>query len=394
MKLFVLLSRFPYPLEKGDKLRAFYQIKELSKSHEIHLCALSDNKVSKESLAQLQPFCKHIEIIKLSKYKIYFNLIFGLLFSKLPFQIIYFYSKSAKRRINKLISAQRFDHIYAQLIRTSEYIKDIKDTPKTLDYMDALSRGMERRVEKSPFYLRPLVKLEALRLKRYEHFIFSYFTNSTIISDQDRALIVNANNDQINIIPNGVQHDFFKAEKVEKKYDLIFTGNMSYEPNVLSVEYLAKEIIPLIKKDLPQVKLAIAGACPANRVKALANENIIVTGWVEDIREYYNAAKLFIAPMQIGTGLQNKLLEAMSMELPCITSDLANNALGAEEGNSILIGRSPQEYANLVIELLNDQVRASELARNGHQYVQHNFSWETSTKKLEQIFKKNKECKS
>ena len=385
MKLFVLLSRFPYPLEKGDKLRAFYQIKELSKYHHIYLCALSDRQVSKESIAKLQPYCSRIEIIQLSKIQIYFNLALGLLFSKLPFQVIYFYSKSAKKRINQLIKETKADHIYAQLIRTSEYVKDIVGIPKTLDYMDALSRGMERRIEKSPFYLRPFVQMEALRLKRYEHFIFSYFENLTIISEQDRDLIVNSNNERIKIIPNGVQHDFFKASREDKKFDLIFTGNMSYEPNVLSVEYLANKVIPLILLELPNVQLAIVGACPSGRVKSLANDTITITGWVEDIRDYYNAAKLFVAPMQIGTGLQNKLLEAMSMELPCITSDLANNALGAKEGESILIGRTPQEYANLVIDLLLNKQKAALIAKAGHQYVQDNFSWETSTKKLEQI---------
>lgn len=386
MKLFVLLSRFPYPLEKGDKLRAFYQIKELSKQHEVHLCALSDVKINATLVEKLNPYCASIEVIKISKLTSYFNMLIGLFVSKLPFQVIYFYSKKAKRQIHASIKKRQVDHIYAQLIRTAEYVKDITEVPKTLDYMDALSRGMERRVEKSPMYLKPFIKLESLRLKRYEHFIFSYFDSSTIISEQDRDLIVNANNDLIRIIPNGVQHDFYSATEKTKKYDLIFTGNMSYEPNVLSVEYLVNKIVPIIIKSKPELSLAIVGASPSNRVKSLASKHVIISGWVEDIRDYYNEARLFIAPMQIGTGLQNKLLEAMSMELPCITSDLANNALGALEGESVLIGRSAEEYANLVIELLNNKDKATRIAKSGHQYVQDNFSWETSTNKLEQLF--------
>ncbi len=389
MKIFVLLSRFPYPLEKGDKLRAYYQIKELSTSHEIHLCALSDTQVSQDSINELKPYCKSIDVVRVAKLRSYFQLAFGLLFSKLPFQVMYFYSKSAKRKITQLIEKYQVDHIYAQLIRTSEYVKDIHHIPKTLDYMDALSRGMERRIANSPFYLKPFVKIEALRLKRYEHFIYAYFTTCTIISVQDRDLIVNADNEAIEIIPNGVQHDFFYSQRRPKKYDLIFTGNMSYEPNVLSAEYLAKEIIPLIAKQHPTVQLAIVGANPSSRVKALANKNIKVTGWVEDIRTYYDEAKLFIAPMQIGTGLQNKLLEAMSMELPCITSELANNALGAKENETILIGRSPQEYAELALELLSNPEKAATFAVKGHQYVNDHFSWKTSTAKLSDLFQKH-----
>jgi sugar transferase (PEP-CTERM/EpsH1 system associated) len=386
MKIFVLLSRFPYPLEKGDKLRAYYQIKELSRTHEIHLCALSDKEVSETSISELRPYCKSIDVVKISKLGSYFQLASGIFFSKMPFQVLYFFSKTAKRKIRKLIKKYQVDHIYAQLIRTSEYVKDLQGIPKTLDYMDALSRGMERRISNSPFYLKPFVKIEALRLKRYEHFIYAHFTTCTIISLQDRDLIVNADNESIEIIPNGVQHDYFYSQHRPKKYDLIFTGNMSYEPNVLTAEYLAKEVIPLIANQNPLVQLAIVGANPSGRVKALANKHIQVTGWVEDIRTYYDEAKIFIAPMQIGTGLQNKLLEAMAMELPCITSELANNALGAKENETVLIGRSAQEYAELALELLSNSEKAATFAAKGHQYVNDCFSWKTSVAKLSDLF--------
>jgi len=388
MKLFVLLSRFPYPLEKGDKLRAYHQIKELSKNNEVHLCALSDVAISEEQRKELAPYCKSIKVIHLSKLVMYWNTILGIFFSKLPFQVLYFYSKRAKKEVEAAIRTNKVDHIFCQLIRTSEYVKNIQHIPKTLDYMDALSRGMERRVENSPFYLKPLVKWEALRLKKYEHFIFPYFENKVIISEQDRDLIVNVNNDTIEIIPNGVEHDFFKSKPTEKKYDLIFTGNMSYEPNVISVEYLANEILPLVKQTIPNIQLVIAGASPSGRVKALVNDNVTVTGWVEDIRDYYNAAKIFVAPMLIGTGLQNKLLEAMAMQLPCVTSQLANNALGASNGKDILIGENTEEYARHIVSLMQHSDQATELANNGFNYVNQTFSWQNSTEKLEQLFKK------
>ena len=152
MKLFVLLSRFPYPLEKGDKLRAFHQIKELSKQHEIVLCALSDQKVAQSSIDKLQEYCKAIHIIKLPKWKIYWNLFWQLLFTDKSLQVVYFYNKSAQKKINRIITEYQPDHIYGQLIRVAEYIKNIP-IPKTLDYMDALARGMERRIAQSPFYL-------------------------------------------------------------------------------------------------------------------------------------------------------------------------------------------------------------------------------------------------
>ena len=99
MKLFVLLSRFPYPLEKGDKLRAYHQIKELSKNNEVHLCAISDVAISEEQRKELAPYCQSIKVIQLSKIMMYWNVFLGIFFSKLPFQVLYFYSKRAKKLI-------------------------------------------------------------------------------------------------------------------------------------------------------------------------------------------------------------------------------------------------------------------------------------------------------
>lgn len=389
MKIFVLLSRFPYPLEKGDKLRAFHQIKELSKKHEIILCALSDEKVSKESMDILSEYCAEIKVIRLYKWKVYFNLVKGLLFSNQSLQVAYFYSKKAQKLIDEFLKEYQPNHIYCQLIRVTEYVRE-SDIPKTLDYMDALARGMERRVEEAPFYLRWFLKLETTRLKRYEHFIFEDFDYTTIISEQDKNLIVNIKNDRIVVVPNGVDYQTYKKQELQKEYDLIFTGNMAYPPNVDSVVYLASEIMPLVWKDNPDIRLVIVGAKPSPKVQKLKNNKVIVTGWVDDISEYYAKSKVFVAPMQIGTGLQNKLLEAMAMNLPCITSNLANNALNAEPNKSVLIGENPNDYANHIVQLLQNKDLYQTIAKNGHEFVKQNYTWQGSTSILEQLISKSK----
>ena len=223
MKIGILLSRFPFPLEKGDKLRAYHQIKELSKSNEIYLCCLSDKDVRPSHFDELKPYCKEIMVVQLSRLTIIKNLIKGLLFSKLPLQVAYFFKKSAKKPIVNFFRSNKVDHIYCQLIRVSEYVKEVKDIPKTLDYMDVLSKGMERRIEKSKAYLKPFVRIEASRLKKYEHFIFNAFENKTIISEQDRDLIIHAQNSSIEIVRNGVDLAYFSPRRKEKSFDLVFT---------------------------------------------------------------------------------------------------------------------------------------------------------------------------
>ena len=388
MKIFILLPRFPYPLEKGDKLRAYNQIKYLAKNHEIHLCTLTDIKLDNKHIKALEPFCKSVTVINLSKPGILLNL-FLAFFSGKPFQVGYFFSSKAQKKINKLINKIQPEHIYCQLLRVAEYVKN-RHIPKTLDYQDVFSKGMERRSFSSPFYLKPILKIEYKRLLKYENEIFDYFDNKTIISKPDRNLIPHPEKDKIEIVINGVDTDFFKPMNVEKKYELVFIGNMGYPPNVNAAEYLAKEILPLVHKQKPETKLTLAGASPHTSVIALKSDKVEVTGWVEDIRECYAKAKIFIAPMQIGTGLQNKLLEAMAMKIPCITTPLANKALEAINGKELLVGNSPDDFAKHIINLLDNEDMANNIALNGYNFVHGKYNWDAATGKLEDLMVRTK----
>ena len=176
MKLIVLLSRFPYPLEKGDKLRAYHQIKELSKTNEIYLFSLSDKNVDESNRKKIEEYCKEVHILRLNKFGIYWNSGSQLLTDK-PFQVGYFYSKKWVKYVDNEIRRIQPDHIYTQLIRTSEYVKNIHDIPKTIDYMDALGQGMIRRFKISSGIKRQFFKSEGQRLLKYEHRIFDYFDN-------------------------------------------------------------------------------------------------------------------------------------------------------------------------------------------------------------------------
>ena len=383
MKIFILLPRIPYPLEKGDKLRAFNQIKQLAKRNEIVLCALNDDsKVSEQdAFHALQPYCQSINFIKITKPQIGLGLVRAF-FKGLPLQCGYFYNRKAARKIDALIAKHKPDILFGQLLRVAEYIRH-KNLPKTIDYQDIFSYGMKRRADVASPITRPIFNMEYRRLKRYEAVIFDDFDVKTIISEPDRALFPHEKRDKILIIPNGVDHDYFTPQEKEKKYDLVFTGNMSYPPNVNAVEYLANEIMPIVWKTLPETKLYIAGATPDPKVKKAASDKIIVSGWLDDIRDAYAQSRVFIAPMRIGTGLQNKLLEAMSMCLPTITSPLANASLGAKPNEEVLIGSNAEEMAKHIITLLTDKEIAQCIAQNGHAFTHRVYDWSTATNRLE-----------
>lgn len=383
MKIFVLLPRIPFPLEKGDKLRAFNQIKQLSKQNDIILCALNDDKSVDEQKAfqALQPFCSSINFIHISKPQIALGLIRAFL-KGLPMQCGYYFNHKAAKEIDRLIQKHQPDMLFGQLLRVAEYIRN-KSIPKAIDYQDVFSMGMKRRADIASFATRPVFNMEYRRLERYEAAIFDDFDIKTIISDTDRQHISHPDKNEILIIPNGVDHNFFAPQEREKTYDVVFTGNMSYAPNVNAVEYLASEIMPIVWKQIPNAKLYIAGATPDPRVKKEACDNIIISGWLDDIRDAYAQSRVFIAPMRIGTGLQNKLLEAMSMGLPAITTPLANGSLGAEKDKEILVGQNAEELAHHVITLLSDSRKASEIAQAGFDFSNRVYDWGKSTQIME-----------
>jgi sugar transferase (PEP-CTERM/EpsH1 system associated) len=388
MKMVVLLSRIPYPLEKGDKLRAFYQIKELSKKHEIYLVALNDTRIHPEAMTQLNPFCKEILILNLSLWSRLLGMFYAL-FKGIPIQCGYFYSPKAKRIFIDFINRIHPDHIYCQIVRVVEYVKELP-FPKTLDYQDVFSKGMQRRFEKGSWLTKPLFWVEYRRLMKYEKEVFSLFDHHTIITGVDRDLIPHPEHFKIEVVANGVDFEKFRVYEQPKEFDLIFSGNMSYPPNIDAAEYIAKQIFPTLKRAYPELKLVICGASPAPKVLALAGLGITVTGWVDSMVEYYSRSRIFIAPMRLGTGLQNKLIEAMAMKLPCITSSLAGKPLeGVENGKDVIICETASGYVDAVKMVLENRDLYAQIAENGHQFVKQNYNWENTTAQLEQLIAGN-----
>jgi sugar transferase (PEP-CTERM/EpsH1 system associated) len=381
VRILCLLSRVPYPLEKGDKLRAYHHLRLLSERHELVVVALADEPLHAEAESELRKFSSEYHFIHLPWTSRLTNLIVAA-FKGLPYSSGYFYSKPARKVIDAVIRSSRPDHIYCQLTRMCEYARHVRHIPRTLDYQDAFSMAFGRRAQRESFALRWLFKMEQRRLESYETRMLEEFDNCTIISPQDREAIKHRDRDRIVVVPNGVDLQKFRPREAEKQYELLFTGNMAYPPNIESAVFIVHRVMPLVWKRLPDAKLAIVGATPSERVQSLASEKVRVTGWVDDIGEYYAQTKVFVAPMLINTGLQNKLLEAMSMRVPCITSRLANNAIGGKHGRDLIVCSDPEQYADAIVDLLSNPDKANGIAEAGRQLVTDRYSWERATQPL------------
>ena len=277
------------------------------------------------------------------------------------------------------------DMLLSQLVRTMPYTAD-KPVFKVMDYQDVFSQGMYRYYMAARGLKRWLFRYEYNALQRAEMRAFEQYHLCTIISKQDREALPleHHRQEKVQIWQNGVDTDYFKPvpPPTSRVFDLVFAGNMGYQPNEDAAEFLVQRLQPAMEKQDCPVSVLIAGTSPSYHVRRLASETVTVTGWVRDMREAYASGKILVAPMRLGTGMQNKLLEAMACGLPCIASEMAVRGLGDYPDTpakavplSFDNDRVPEALTEAVKNLLSDADLRAELGRKGRTFVVEHYSW-------------------
>ena len=404
MKILVLLPRFPYPLDKGDKLRAYHQMAELAKRHDVYLFALSHSKVPHDHYDHLNTTCTAVDYIRLHWWESAWGIVKAFLTGK-PLQLGYWTSRRARKAYKAWERQVQPDVVYCQMVRTIPTLNTEHLTLNTkyiLDFQDALSLNTRRRMEQSRGLMRLLLSYEYKALQRCEQQELGLFGATTVIAEADREAI----GKQVMIVPNGVDTDYFSSQQLAVSsqslsanrypltaHSIVFCGNMAYAPNVDAACWLVNEIMPLVWKQCPYgMKVLIAGADPKPAVRALAEPRVTVSGRLDDIRTAYASARIFVAPMRIGSGMQNKLLEAMAMKLPCITTTMAATPLGATPWEHLLVGDTAEQIADLIVKLGTEELHDA-IADGGHRFVLENYSWSAAVQPLEDIFNAQLESK-
>lgn len=387
MKIMVILPRFPYPLEKGDKLRAYHQIRTLSAAgNEIYLFALSHNPVNEAAIGEMSKYCKSVRVVRLSKFLGVFRVLRNF-FGVRSLQIGYWDGRKSQKACRKFEAEVQPDVIYSQMVRTIKYAAHSR-LPKVIDFQDALSMNQERQMMKHRGLRYFLQHYEFKMLRSAEFNASGIFDAMTIISETDAEAIPCRKGTEIDIVRNGVDFDYFHPMECPKLYDVVFCGNMQYKPNIDAARYLVNDIMPHVWHSHPEAKVLIAGATPRPSVRQLASDRVTVSGSVDDIRPCYAQSEVFVAPMRLGSGLQNKLLEAMSMGIPCVTTQVANVSLGAAEGSEVLLGSDATTLAASITRLLDDETLRSTLAANASRFVKEGFSWEHTGHQLQAVLEK------
>ncbi len=388
MKILFITPRFPYPPYKGDKLRAYHQIKYLSRRHSVTLCSFIESKEELSYIGEFKKYCESIETILLKPYSSYLNAFFYA-FSRFPLQVGYYYSKKMKKKIDELLGKERlFDIIHTQLVRMIPYIKDYQKTPKVLDMVDTLSLNMKRRLEREKLPMKLLLRLEYIKLQKYEADAHRAFDKVIVCSESDKRFLRYKGN--VSVCPNGVDTDlfYFSESTGGPSLNLCFLGNMGYFPNVDAVLFFVKKIFPLVKKKISNVKFYIVGINPAACIRNLARKykDIMVTGFVEDVRSYLKKATVAVYPIRSGSGIQNKVLEAMASGTPVVATQYALEGIQVNPEEHVIMADEPGEFAYRVVELLSDAGLRRCLATNARRLVEDIYDWDIYGRELERIY--------
>lgn len=385
MKIAAFLPRMPWPLDKGDKLRAYHLLKGLARNHEIYLFALHEGNDPRAGIEVLGEFCREVHIERLGKA----SRVRGLsraLAKGWPLQAGYFHHPALVEKWRAFLAAHRPGQTFYQLIRSLPYLKAATDIPAVIDYQDAFSLSMARLAGESRPPKSWVWQREAEKVARFETEAQRLSRRQIIISEQDREKLPFEERHNVHVISNGIDLDIFKPREAEKDIDILFAGNMSYRPNITAAKYLVEKIMPIVRELRPKLKIVLAGTRPAAEVRQLAGPNVEVTGYVEDIAAWYARSRMLLAPMQTGAGLQNKILEAMAMELPAIVSEIAAKGLPEKARELVLVEKEPEDYAESVIELLNEENYAAMLGHQGRKYVLAHHNWAQISDAFEKIF--------
>jgi sugar transferase (PEP-CTERM/EpsH1 system associated) len=362
MRILFLAHRLPYPPDKGDKIRSFWALKTLSKRHEIDLFCFYDDPQDESQIANLRRYCQACYAEPLSFLGSRARALSALVGGR-PFSKAFFCSRTMTRRVAEAVQARSYDLVFIFGSSMAQYAEPWPNLPRILDLVDVdsdkwVQYSRHSRGPRSWFW-----KLEGRRLETYECALVHSFSNTLLCTEAEAQLLRSkAPNGMINVLQNWLDMDYYRPAAVpvpDKLRSLqpyvIFTGTMDYFPNVDAVQFFCREVLPLIRSQVPKLHFVVAGRNPSAQVLRLAADSAIyVTGTVPDIRPYLRGAAVAVAPMRIARGVQNKILEALAMDVPVVASSAAADALPQDLASLLAAEAEPRLLAASVVGYLVD----------------------------------------
>lgn len=365
--LLFLAHRIPFPPNKGDKIRSFHLLRHLSRHYAIHLGAFVDDPQDWQHADALTPYCASVKLVSLHSRRARLGSLSGLLTGE-ALTLPYYRDSGLKAWAAALAQAGTVSHGLAFSSAMAQFMPPLPK--RVLDMVDVDSDKWTQYAPTQRWPMSWVYAREGRKLAEWEAQVTRAFDATLLVSPHEAALLqarVPDAADRVGAFENGVDADYFSPERA---YDspfkpteraIVFTGAMDYWPNVDAVSWFAERMFPAIHDALPEARFYIVGSRPGEAVVSLARQpGVVVTGRVPDVRPYLAHAACAVAPLRIARGVQNKVLEAMAMACPVVTSPQAAEGIRAEAGRDFTLAHDAPEFAARVI------AHAREPRRNAH----------------------------
>jgi sugar transferase (PEP-CTERM/EpsH1 system associated) len=385
MKILYLAHRIPYPPNKGDKIRSYHHVRHLAQRHELHLLSFVDQPGDAEFAGALREYCASVVLISLDRNR---ALLRGArtLASGRSLSEGYFGSRAMTRAVQHAAASCKFDVAWAFSSVMAQYLEAAKAPWQVVDFVDVDSEKWRQFAAYSRGLARWGYRTEAARLRAFETRVALHADRVLFISRAEKALFGSfcRPSGGLRVVPIGVDTEYFRAETSadgRASTDLLFTGALDYRPNVEAVLYFTRHVLPLVRAAVPEARLIAVGHRPVRRLLREAARRggaLQIAGSVPDVRPYFRAAGVYVAPLQLGRGVQSKVLEAMAMRVPLVASPLAVEGVSIEPGTHALIAETPEQFAAAVVALLRHAEQRRRLTEAAFGLIEQQYTWPAS----------------
>ena len=380
-RILFVTTRVPHPRIGGFNLRVRGTIESLQKHYDVHLVCLTPNPPDPTLLEQLTTETAETHAIRYSRFRSATRAI-SRFAGKVPLLTLIYTDGGVSKWIEQ--NASSYDLMWCHLIRSAEFARKFPG-PKILDMADAIGHHYSSAAPTGSFLWRKIRQIEAKKTTQYELDACRRFDRVYVHTDQDRSSLLEHDSNlanKVTISPMGIPDEFFKLTPAtdppqpDTANKVVFLGKMNYEPNIDAVEFFANDVLPLIQKQHENATFQIVGAYPTSRVLRLEKlPGVEVTGFVDKPAEYLASATVVVAPIRAGGGIQNKVIQAMALRKPVVTTSLGANGVGAAPGIDYLVADTPPQLATAVGKIFNDTDLAESIGQNGYEFVRTRFSW-------------------
>ncbi|MCQ4165831.1 glycosyltransferase [Tahibacter harae] len=383
MRVLFITQRLPARSARGDQCRAFAHIRALSQRHRI--TSLSFSSAGAAERAALQPYCEDVIVLPRSRLRAAVRVLAALRGIQ-PLQVA-LHADAGRELDLAALRGRGFELVHVQLARLAPVLDEFAPLPRVLDFVDALSLNMARRARYDRGPAGWLAALEAPRLRAVELAVSERYV-TTVCAAADRAAI-RSDARAPRLVRNGVDLDEFPFHRGQARAEeIVFVGNLGYFPNVDAACWFAAEVLPRLRRERPQLRLRLVGARPAQALRRLAaaQPNIELVGPVDKVQPYLARAAAAIAPLRAGSGQQFKLLEAMALGTPVVSSAQSAEAMGAVDGEHLLVADDAAAMSAALLRLLAQPELGQALALRARALVQAEYSWARSAQELEAVW--------